>query len=182
MKEKFPSAKVLLDNSISAQKGWFLNSSLKQNAFISYKNPGEESAQLLFSGRLIGMPTLIKGDLIELTFLADIKDPQQESRPLVAKLKGGDDLFIQKEKRHDLGELLEDRLELPHWDRTTGALSLSNIHQGKSFLDLGGDFDRESLSLHLKAMPLTSVSVTLEAEWIQRASGIVDIAPSIERA
>jgi hypothetical protein len=66
-----------------------------------------------------------------------------------------------------------------HWDRCSGALSLSNLVHGRAHKIVEGEIFDGSLKVTLGATPLNQVNVQVEANWVQRHEGVFNVAPMI---
>ncbi len=150
----------------------------KRHACISF------DGDLAFKGRLIAMPSNIKGELVALDFIAAPADVEKKKSELCKDIKENgcfDQLFF-AHGEPELRELLQAYTALPHWDRTNGDLTLSNIFKGSKHLNLEGRFFRDSLTVNIEQEPLTSVNAELKTQWLQQARGTVEIGHHIKQA
>jgi hypothetical protein len=141
-----------------------------------------QGPQVGFYGRLLTMPLAIEGEYVRLQFTAEPEDSQAQLSQLHEQLKDTphwDPLFVPQSAQGDPRESLESRSALYEWSRTSGQVTLSSLFQGAHSIDLGENFKPDSLKIRLTQVPLSSVKVTLKAEWIQHAFGQEDIAPLI---
>jgi len=149
----------------------------KQHCFISFQQ------ELIFKGRLLSMPSQIEGELVTLEFIAMGKDVDHQRQTLCKEMKDNgvyDRLFYTTEP--ELKDLLQAYTALPHWDRLTSQLSLSDIFKGRKHLDLDGRFFRDSLKVAIAQEPLSAVNVELKAEWLQQARGACEISHHLKKA
>jgi hypothetical protein len=149
----------------------------KQHAFISF------DGDLVFRGRLIGMPSQIDGELVTLDFTAIRHDSEAKKKALCQEIKDNgvyDRLFFTEEP--ELKDLLQAYTALSYWNRTTGDLMLSDIFRGRQHKDLGGHFFRDSLKVTVAHEPLQAVNLEMKTEWMQQARGVCEIGHHIKRA
>ncbi len=138
-----------------------------------------DDQELLFRGRVVGMPASVEGQAVCLDFTAEPMDSQRQLHDLQNDLKQAphwDDLFVEEGARDNPTEALEARSELYYWSRATGKVHLSDIFQGNEHIDLGDNFFKDSLKVAVGEAPLDSVSMEVIAEWHQRAEGECDIS------
>ncbi|MCE3230908.1 MAG: hypothetical protein K0R52_836 [Alphaproteobacteria bacterium] len=151
----------------------------QRHAFISYDH------RLIFSGRLVGLPVKITPDLVSLEFTAEPLDAAAQLQGLACDLKQApfwDVAFVDPAAHNNPAEWLEARSALFAWDRLTGQVSVSDLFQGRCVLDVTDVFFADSLKVSLAETPLSHISVTLTAEWVQEASGEVSLGRKIAAA
>jgi len=173
---EFAKAEVEIENPGIA----LLNGARKRFCLISYSLDEESPPLPLFRGRVSGFPSDIMSQTVTLEFIAEPEGYKDDLAALAETLKTApfwDDLFVDDGSLDDPVEVLEARSALFHWDRRTGALTVSDYLVGEEFLDLDQDWFEDSLRPSLTSPPLTAVNVVLKAEWEQRSTGRVDIAP-----
>lgn len=151
-------------------------------ACIWFRDP-QGLAQRLFWGKLQQAPLSIVGEYLTLELVAcysleSLEKCCEDARSSLF----WDELFIAPEDRHELAEITEGRHELFYWDRITGAVSLSDISQGRNLLDLGEKFFYRDLSVHLVNSPIQSITVNLSAEWIQTYRQVFCLDSAIHQA
>ena len=157
-----------------------LSPSRKQRVFISIENNG--SPILIFSGRIIGNPTEITGETVRIQYIGQPEDWDTVQDTFLDTLKVApfyNELYIPADRRDLAEEILAARPELLHWNRATNALSVSNIIEGSSFIDLAGDVIEDTVRVDIGDPPLNSVDVTVEAQWEQVGLGTVDVGEQI---
>lgn len=140
--------------------------------------------ELAFRGRLIGMPSQFKGELIVMDFIAISDDAEEQRKRLCEAIfeHGPWDKLFYANAETKLSELLQAQTTLPYWCRRSGKLSLSDIFVGKHHLSLGGDFFRDSLDVTITQDPLTAVHVEMKAEWLQQGRGTCELGHHIKKA
>lgn len=151
----------------------------QRHAFISYKG------QLLFSGRLVGFPVKVSDGLAKLEFTAEPLDAGGQLESLASDLKHApfwDDAFMEVAEQGDPAEWLEARSALFAWDRLTGTVCVSDLFQGRNILDLTDVFFEDSLTIRLADTPLSQISVTLSAQWVQEGAGEISLGRKIAAA
>lgn len=147
-----------------------------------YISDGEN---LLFSGRLVGLPAKIDSDLISLELTAEPLDAAAQLQILASELKQSpfwDPAFVEPIEEEKPAEWLEARSALFAWNRLNGTVCISDLFQGRYRLDLTDVFFEDSLKVSLAETPLSRISVNLTAEWIQQGSGEVSLGKKIAAA
>jgi hypothetical protein len=140
---------------------------------------------ILFSGRLVGLPIKISKDLISLELTSEPLDAQTQLQRLAAELKQPpfwDEAFVDALERDNPAEGLEARSALFAWDRSQGTVCVSDLFQGRHTRDLTNEFFQDSLKVSLGETPLSKISVNLSVEWVQQGSGEVSLGSKIAAA
>ena len=151
----------------------------QRHVFITY------GVNLIFAGRLVGLPVKITKNLVCLEFTAEPLDADKQLQELGLSLNTApywDAAFVDPTEHANPSEWLEARSALFAWDRHTGHVCLSDLFEGRHVLDLTGVYFEDSLNVSLAETPLSHVSVTLIAEWIQYGSGEVSVGGKIASA
>jgi hypothetical protein len=170
---KYPTACVQIINP----KCGLLNPARHQWAFIA--GDRGRGVELMFRGRLLSIPEQIEGETLKIILIAEPTDSIKILTKFHQTLKIApfwDPLFVQEERHDDALESLEARAALYCWSRTTKKVTLSDYFWGREKLTLQGNFFRDSLKISRTATPLSSVEVTLTADWIQRYEGRTNIS------
>jgi len=157
-----------------------LSPSRKKRVFISIENGG--SPKLLFSGRITGSPSDLATETIVITYIGQPEDWESVQDVFLQAEKVDplyNELFIPPDRRNNSEEILAARPELLHWDRATNALSLSNIIEGGTLLDIGGEFMFDTLRTDLGDPPVNAVDINIEVQWEQQGAGTVDCGEAI---
>jgi hypothetical protein len=146
---------------------------------------GEPDLVPLFNGRLVGIPRLAAGELVELQFLARPDDYNAQKAALAASLQVlpyWDPVWLAANISADT--VLETYSALWHIDRTTLALSISDIIQGEDgTVTIAEDQALyENFSLAYGEPPLIATAVRGTVSWSQQGQGIIDVTPNIVRA
>ncbi|HCI49094.1 MAG: hypothetical protein A2977_00485 [Alphaproteobacteria bacterium RIFCSPLOWO2_01_FULL_45_8] len=141
-------------------------------------------AHLLFDGILVMTPAEKREDFLLLVLEAGRADkPSQLERLLSTKKQQEfEPLLVAEEDQEAVEEVLESLSAVPHWDRLTGDVILTELGQHRETVDLGPTFFAESLQMHQGGRPLAAVRFSLTAEWVQRYDGVVDLGPLIQQA
>lgn len=151
----------------------------KKHALITYGD------QLIFRGRIVGMPLYRDKDLIEIQLTAEPEDAAEQLRALSQTLKippYWDELFIDPFHLDNPAETLEARTAFFSWDRCTGQVKLSDLFEGQHSLVLTEkQVFRDSLRVRFTTPPLESIQVQVTCEWLQWIEGEADLAPLIAR-
>lgn len=172
----FAQAKVIVQN-----KGvGLLAQPNKRYCHISFDN------QHIFSGRLIGMPSHLSGELMAMIFTASPDNVERQSEEVkkdLMRLASYNSLFHKGYGSGlSLSQLLEAHASLPYWSRTSGKLSLSDLFIGRQQLDIGQDHFYHALQTMVTQDPLDGVEVALECMWLQQRRGSAEIAQRIKRS
>src|SRR5262245_5767544 len=143
---------------------------------------GPQNLVPLFNGRLVGVPRRQAAEVVELQFIARPDDYGAQKAALAASLQVlpyWDPVWLAATVSPDT--VLETYSALWHVDRTTLALSTSDIIQGEAgTYTVGEDVALyDNFSLAYGAPPLTAVTVSGTVSWDQQASGIIDITQTI---
>ena len=134
----------------------------------------------LFFGVLVGVPTSIFKEKVTLQFIA--RSPQfiRNKQALAETMKASpyyDPIFIETNKRDDPDTILEGWSALWHIDRTSLAITASDILVGEdgivSFTE--GMAFYNSVSLQLGQPPLDNIRVEATVNWTQRSSGFFTV-------
>lgn len=140
----------------------------------------QEQFDIVFRGRLMGVPQLLDDYLWELHFLADHPQQKKQIDALVESLKVApywDPLFVSVEKLSAPEEVLEARSQTFYWDRVTGKVQTSDFLVGRQQTTLRDCFLKGSLKTRIHKPPLDAVQVRLKAEWLQTMDGEMDVGP-----
>jgi len=140
----------------------------KQRAFISAEIDGQ--VMLLFSGRVVGVPASITGEVLEVEFIGRPDDHAAVQAAFVQQLQQSPryhSALVAEADREDLTATLEGFAALPRWDRATGQLTLAPItNEGSQpVMDLTPLEDRFEVTFG--AAPLDRVTVELDVAWEQ---------------
>lgn len=148
-----------------------LNPAREQYAWISVTKDATTTA--LFFGRVEGMPEDSEEEIVTLEFTAQFPGWEAARAALFATLKVlpfWDPAFISENDLDVPETALEARRALYHYDRTTGAITLSDIITGTSTAAVSDHF-AESLTLNRIGAPARRVKATATADWEQRITG-----------
>lgn len=155
-----------------------LHASRKQWIWFAHYDDVSTTTALFF-GRLLAIPQDLHKEVVRLTFLARPGDYDTLKRALADTLKVlpyYDIMFFAEDSRADPDTALEARHEMWHIDRTSHAVTTSNITTGEDgTLSLGTGIFYDSLSVSHNTIPLSTVRVTADVNWNQAARKSVNI-------
>jgi hypothetical protein len=154
---------------------------------------------LLFYGKLTSFPLGFGDSCIWLEFIAEPSDYQRQLNTFFRKNMEAyksvdlhspltsfvpfDDLFFSSKDTNNPTVFLENDCAFFYWDMRTGKLSISDINVGKRNFSITGDeILHNSLRVRLAREPYKNINVGLEASWIQRSGGYVDLFPMIAKS
>lgn len=158
-----------------------LNPSRKQYAWISVTYSAGTVA--LFFGRVVAFPKNLDSEVVTLEFVAQFPGWEDARKTLFNTLKVApfwDEAFIPKEHIDDPDQALEARPSLYHYDRTTGAITLSNVLVGGSSMTVS-DQPSDSLTFDVTDNPAQKITVTASVGWEQRIIGDTRINLQVDR-
>lgn len=164
---EFASAHV----EVTRPEDGLLNPARKQYAWISVTKDSTTTA--LFFGRVVGFPRDINEDVVSLEFIAQFPGWEDDRAALFATLKVlpfWDTAFMPANEIDNPDQALEARRALYHYDRLTGAITLSDIIVGTS-TEAVSDHFHGSVSWDVTGNPAKRVKVTGRVEWEQRVIG-----------
>src|ERR1035437_9242931 len=151
-------------------------------AWLGWQGTGAYTGTLvpLFFGVLVGVPVNLFREKVTIQFIA--RSPQfiahKQARAETMKAAPYyDPIFIETNKRDDPDTILEGWSALWHIDRTSLAITASDILIGE---DGNVEYDEDhafydSVSLQLAQPPLTNIRVGASVNWTQRTSGYFDV-------
>ena len=157
-----------------------------QWAWFAYQSPNQFLPIPLFFGELVGVPTNLFAETITLKFIARDMDYIALKQAIAETLKipgNYDPIFLDESHRDDPDAILEGWSSMYHVDRTTLAVSASDVLEGEDGTitfsppsgQLGSEFVLyDSVNLTLGEAPLTNVQVEASVHWTQRSQGYVD--------
>lgn len=146
--------------------------------WLSWFN-GDEVVPLFF-GRLIGIPSNINNEIVDLLFTARPPNYADLKIALANTMRSGayyDDLWLSEDAINDPDTVLEARSELWHIDRVTHAVTTSDVLVGEDGTEVftEGDVPYDSVSVSLNQAPLRSVTVDASVAWSQAWAGQIDL-------
>lgn len=156
----------------------------KQRLFISCEESPGGPIVLLFSGRITGFPLDLDDEIVTLEYIAQPEGWQTTQQTFLDTLKVApyyNELFIPVEDRDLPEEILAARSTLLHWNRATGAISISDILQGSQTIDIGGDFFFDSLNTAISDPPLRAANLSIEVQWEQFGVGEVNVGEAVRQ-
>jgi hypothetical protein len=167
-----------LDLSIENPRVGLIAPGRKVWAWLAWNNNG--TLVPLFFGVLVGVPTNLFKELVTLQFIA--RSPQfiANKQALAETMKIRpyyDPVWLDVGHRDDPDAILEGWSALWHIDRTTLAITHSDIINGEdgTLTFTEGDAFYDSVSLQLSQAPLTNIRVEATVNWTQRSSGYITV-------
>ena len=142
----------------------------------------------LFNGRLVGLPKLQAGEVVQLEFLArpdDFNYQKTQIAQSLSVLPYYDPVWLATAAVATAPDtVLESYSALWHIDRTTLALTTSDILDGEDgTVDVGEDLSLyEHFTLSYGQPPLTAINVSATVSWAQQAEGRIDVTQNILNA
>lgn len=156
-------------------------------AWLAWKSPASDPVYAgalvpLFFGVLVGVPTNLFKETVTLQFIA--RSPQfiAHKQAVAETMKTApyyDPVWIDTPKRDDPDTILEGWSALWHIDRTSLAVTASDILIGEDgnveFTE--GQALYSSVGMTLGQPPLTNIRVEAAVTWTQRSTGYFDVPP-----
>lgn len=138
-----------------------------------------------FFGRLVSSPEELSRELIRLVFVARPPDYETVKRAFADTLKVRpfwDEIWLNEDHVDEPDTVLEARSQLWHIDRTSLAVTVSDIINGEDGTITIDNFFYDSLDVSHGSMPLRKVRVEAEVSWDQMATGTVDATAQLVEA
>jgi hypothetical protein len=174
----FPEATIVIKNP----RIGLMNPSRKLWCWVSRTPDDALEATPLFFGVLDSIPDNIFAETVTLKFLAKSPDVIALRQATAETLKVApqyNPIFLSDAKRDDPDAILEGWSALYHYDRTTLAVTASDILVGEDGTLIFGNFAGakslfyDNLSYHRGEIPLNNVQVKMDVHWTQRTFGFV---------
>ncbi len=166
-----------LDITVRNPRVGLLAPGRKQWAWLSYEGPSGSVIPLFF-GVLIGVPSNLFAETVQLKFIARPTDFILQKQAVAESMKTRpfyDPVWISQDKRDDPDTILEGWSKLWHVDRTSPTVTASDILEGEdgtiTFTEDDALYD--SVSVSVGSAPLTDIRVEANVTWTQRTSGFV---------
>lgn len=174
-----------LDLVVKNPRVGLLASGRKQWLLFSWKDDANPTAgaELLFRGRLVGIPTDLLANQVTLQF--DAKPPGYDAAKLALAetLKvepWWDPMFLKPDSRDDPDAVIEAMTVRYHIDRVDHSVTVSDMLNGEDgLLDVDTGFLKDSLGIAVGQPPLRRVSMEATVTWDQAAAGTLDISPVV---
>lgn len=162
-----------------------LNPSRKQWLWFGHFD-GVGTFTPLFFGRIVGVPQELQNEVVRYEFLARPGTYETDKRALAATLRTEerfDPLLIDPLRWDDPDVALESYPAAWHIDRTTHAVTVSDVNQGEDgTLAINGDFFYDSLSITWSQNPVKTARVTCAVSWEQVVNDKrIDISPAFPK-
>lgn len=167
---------AVLNLTIKNPRIGLLNPSRKIWAWLARQKQDGEVVPIFF-GVLFGIPTSFIGETITIKLIAQpvsfIFDKQAAAELLKVR-PYWDPVFIEETKRDDPDTVLEGRSALWHIDRTTLAVTASDVLVGEDgLIDFHETPFYSSVDVQLGQSPLATVVVYATVNWTQRMIGYI---------
>ncbi|MGL5719542.1 MAG: hypothetical protein ACRCYP_01925 [Alphaproteobacteria bacterium] len=153
----------------------------KRYGILSIKRE-DESVHCLFKGKLTTFSTEGASACVWLTLTAEAEDLKAQFEKQVAKLEQPpfwDPLFVDADAPKDPYEWMKVQPVVFYVDRITGNAEVGSFFHGNQTLNMKDQFFHDSLSIKPRFTPQTSLEMTLEAQWVQRVRGYVNLGKRI---
>lgn len=154
-------------------------------AMIAYAPTATEPAVLLFRGQQVGAPSDMGDALVEMMFDARSPDHLDRLADALQPFKVGphyDPLFVDEEREDDPAEVLDGWHRVVDVSRLDGTVAIVDATVGARTIVLGGhQVEGASVRYRPTGAPVPAVTVRVEAQWVQRRSGVVDVGAMIRR-
>lgn len=145
-------------------------------AWFSWWN-GTQAVPLFF-GRLVGLPTNLEAETVQLNFIArppDFTNQKEQVADTLRVTPFWDGIWFSAATRYDPDNVLESRPEAWHIDRTSLVVTTSNIIDGE---DGSLEFDEDqvfyqTVNISYDTNPLRAVTVTATVSWAQAGTGAI---------
>lgn len=134
----------------------------------------------LFFGRLVGIPSNIFQETVELDFVArpsDYPDQKAAVADSMRVLPFYDPLFVREESFDDPDAVLEGYSALWHVDPATHVVSASDLLVGEDGVVVftADDYYADGMELTIGDAPARSVEITATLNWTQTGGGLLDL-------
>lgn len=176
---EFASAVVTIENP----RAGLLNAARKQWVWLSLDTDATAGVVPLIYGRLVGIPSRLEAETLDLTFIARPPTYEAAKTALADGMKIApyyDDIWITPDRRDDPDAVLEFYPSRWHIDRIDHAVTASDMIVGE---DGTVDFDTAilegSLDVSITQTPLRKLLVEAELSWNQLATGFVDVSDNL---
>jgi hypothetical protein len=151
----------------------------KQWAWFSWRDP-DGTIWPLYHGRIIGIPSEIQDNVIQMDFLARPSDFAEQKAALAATMRVRpywDPIWFNDQTRDNPDNVLESRPELWHTDRLSLQVTASNVVSGEdgnlSFTTDEVFFD--SVHVSYAQNPLRTVQMRADVSWDQKGDGKLEL-------
>lgn len=137
-----------------------------------------DGPQLVFRGRLVGIPSDLHKEGVAIEFTARANDYTDQKQALATSLMEPpwwDELWISTEDVTP-DTVLEARSALYHVDRTTLEVTISDILDGEDGVITVENALYNSVSVSYGDSPLKRIDVTAQVSWNQVATGEIDLS------
>jgi hypothetical protein len=179
----------MLEIDIRNPRVGLLSPGRKVWAWLAWDNPDAPSAGTdpLFFGRLVGVPTELRENIVRLSFVGRPSNFDAQKRTLAESMRIDpfyDPVWVRPELREDPDVVLEGYDKAWHTNRITHSVTASSIVAGEDGTVSFGESDviAESVEVSFGEPPVRRVVVDAEALWLQQAQGTVDVTKEIVAA
>lgn len=175
-----------LDLTIRNPRVGLLGPGRKQWAWFSYRVDSESSLVPLFFGRIVGVPTGLQDNVVQVSLVARPLDFTDQKIAVAQSMQVAPNYWQGWLSANDLADpdkVLEGYSKLWHIDRLSGVVTASDIITGEDGqLDFGTDTAfYDSVAVTPNGQPLRQVQVAATVQWTQGGSGAFDITSQLAR-
>lgn len=161
-----------------------LSAGRNQWIWLSWDNGS--GVEALFNGRLVGVPSRLHDEVLEVEFIArpaDWIDLKAALAETLRVLPWHDEVWIAQGQDSD-DAVLETRAALYHVDRVTLAVTTSDIIEGEDgTIDVGeADHLYDDMDVAYGDAPLKKITITGTVTWDQVGSGDIDLTHELVSA
>lgn len=139
----------------------------------------------LFKGKLMSLPVQINELQQRIEFFAlpvDANAQLEVLRDNIQKSPEWDDLFVDPAQRQDPVEVLEAIPSLFCWHPVTHQVNISHLFEGRKQACYNtSQILQDSFCVKVTRLPKPYINMSIVAEWIQEATGEINVFPLIEK-
>jgi hypothetical protein len=183
----------ILDFSLTQREGEIalcqltipLTAELKSHQYAILFVEIDSKRTLLFKGKLTSLPMQINDIQQRVEFFAlpaDANTQLETLRDNIQKSSEWDELFVEPAQRHDPVEVLEAMPSLFCWHPFTHQVSISHLFHGRENVCYDtSQILQDSFCVKVARLPKPYINMSIVAEWIQEATGEINVFPLIEK-
>jgi hypothetical protein len=142
----------------------------------------DDKSTILFRGRVVLAPLRLAQSTVTLQLIAQPNNSSEQLQKLHTALRKTalwDPLFYNAQTHDNPSTGLEADASLYEWCRVTGQATRCSIINAPKELKLGGTVLDRPIFMYLNPQVHENIEVTLHAQWLQYASGTIDLGPSL---
>ncbi len=192
---ELPNALIrLTQKSYQEHRSVFLDEKNRQkmhieaDAFSGDSSCDPSVRRRIFSGYVQKLPHKATSKIVTLKvdMVPSLSEKKRMEKNFVRDIQGKyplDPLFYDQVAEITPLGVCEHTLFLPYWDWQEGVLKASHIFEGRKSMDLpASSILEEGFSWQCLEDPLSKLKVTIKAQWVQKANGVVPIGHKISQA